>query len=922
MALGSNTQSTSAPSLPTGFVAFLFSDIEGSTKRWELHPDAMRTAVARHESLMRDAIGQNGGFVFKTVGDAFCAAFQAPQQALHAAVVAQRSLSEEDFSTVDGLRVRIGIHAGTADERDGDYFGPTVNRVARLVSIGHGGQVLISDRVREIVDEGLPDGSALIDLGQRRLKDLLLPEHVWQLTIAGLPSEFAPLTSLDERLNNLPIQTTALLGREKELEAVKTMSAAQRLVTVAGAGGVGKTRLALQIGADMIDRYEHGVWFIDLAPISDGALAASVIGQALELTQSGDSAETAVLAALKRRSLLIILDNCEHILNSIAPLANAILKTCPRVRVLATSRQPLGIAGEFVHRLPSLAMPEPSRPATAEDVKNHGATALFVERAKASDSRFTLTDETAPVVADICRHLDGIPFAIELAAARVRVLSLPNLARRLGERFKILTGGNRTALPRQKTLSALIEWSYGLLDSKEQTLFNRLGIFAGGFSIEAVEAVCMDEGEDASDALDVLSSLADKSLILAETSAEQERYRLLESTRAFALDKLDAEGERGRLALRHTEYFLHFAQVARVVHRSHPAEAWISQQEPEIDNLRAALGWALQHDQAPVLGAAIAGSLLQLWFALGLVAEGRQWIAMALERIDADAQPAIAAALWLVNATLLNGERSYELAGRALAVFERIGDQLAAADSLFCLTWQCTLIDKRSEADATIERAEAIYRSAGLELGVARCIGMRAIIAEQRQDYDLARALHRESMAKFKALGDEKRVAAVLTNLGASEFHAGNTRESQTYFSEALEIFLRKKDARDLTIVYDNIAINHIKLDEVDAAQRAGLEALRHASEMNDEMYISSVLITLGCVAFRSGATVVAARILGFFKRQRDALGLAQDLGVHLPAKWLASWLEDRLEPAELKRLEAEGASWSFRQATDEAMKI
>jgi predicted ATPase/class 3 adenylate cyclase len=604
-------------SLPTGLVAFLFTDIEGSTKRWEQGPEAMKAAVARHEVLIRQAIAQNDGYVFKTVGDAFCAAFHSPRQAVDAAVAAQRVLYKEDFTAVDGLQVRIGIHVGNAEERDGDYFGPTVNRVARLMSIGHGGQILVSDAVREQMRTRIPEDAKLTDLGLRRLKDLMRPEHVWQVTITGLPADFAPLTSLDARPNNLPIQTTPLLGRDGELGAVKQLLASRQCVTISGAGGVGKTRLAVQVGADLIDRFEDGARFVDLAPISDAGLVPSVIAQALEVNQSGDSVEAAVLLSLKRRQLLLILDNCEHLLDTTASFADSILKNCPQVQVLATSRQPLGIAGEFVHRLSSLDVPDASTAITVDDVLRFGATALFAERAAAADSRFVLTADTAAIVADICRRLDGIPLAIELAAARVKVLSLRNLAVRVDERFKILTGGNRTALPRQKTLSALIDWSYGLLDAREQTFFNRLGIFAGGFGLDAAIAVCSGDGIDEADGLELLSSLIDKSPISADTSRERERYRLLESTRAYALEKLEASRQSDALASRHAAYFRLFARAAYGSSREQPTETWLPDQEPDIDNLRAALGWSLQKGNDAETGADIAGACVQLWSAVG-----------------------------------------------------------------------------------------------------------------------------------------------------------------------------------------------------------------------------------------------------------------------------------------------------------------
>src|SRR5437660_749807 len=356
---GTRSKTAALSVLPTGEVTFLFSDIEGSTQRWELHAEAMKAAVARHEQVVNAAIARHGGYVFKLLGDAFCAAFHSAPDAIAAAIDAQRALAAEDFSAVDGLRVRLGLHTGRAEERNADYFGPTVNRVARLTSIGHGGQVLVSGSVADIVRDILPSGATLIDLGPRRLKDLTQPEQVWQLAIAGLPREFPPLNSLDARGNNLPVQLTSLLGRAQDLEKVEALVGVHRLLTLSGAGGVGKTRLALQAGADLIDRYADGVWFADLAPISDPELVASVIAKVLGMAQvEGRRVDESLPQWLKRKKLLLILDNCEHLLETVASIADAILCQCPGVRMLTTSRQALGISGEAVYRLPSLAMPD------------------------------------------------------------------------------------------------------------------------------------------------------------------------------------------------------------------------------------------------------------------------------------------------------------------------------------------------------------------------------------------------------------------------------------------------------------------------------------------------------------------------------------------------------------------------------------
>ncbi|HXW76650.1 MAG TPA: adenylate/guanylate cyclase domain-containing protein [Candidatus Eremiobacteraceae bacterium] len=915
------TLAPGSTSLPSGAVAFLFTDIEGSTQRWEQHHDAMRDAVARHDALLRGEIESHGGFVFKTVGDAFCAAFPTAQQALLAATSAQRGLSKEDFSAVDGIRVRMGIHAGTAVERDSDYFGPTVNRVARLMSIGHGGQVLVSEAVHDAFGDRLLAGASFVDLGIRRLKDLMQPERVWQVTVEGLPAEFAPLASLDARPNNLPVQSTALLGREHELDIVRKLVASHRLVTISGAGGVGKTKLALQTGADLIDHYERGVWFADLAPIADGGLVQSAVAQTLGVSQAGDSIESSVLRFLQKRQLLLILDNCEHVLGAVAPLADAILKACPNVRMLATSRQPLEIDGECVHRLPSLSVPSASTATTADEALSHGATALFVERAKAVDNRFSLTDETAPIVADICRHLDGIPLAIELAAARVKVLSLPSLSKRLDERFKILTGGSRTAMPRQKTLTALIDWSYGLLERPEQLLFCRLGVFAGGFSLEAASAVCPGDGVDDADILDLLTSLVDKSLVLAEIGTESERYRLLESTRAYALGKLADADELDRFTRGHAEYYRTFAVETDVIHRAQAAEKWLSRHEVEIDNLRSALIWALQQRNDIPLGAAIAIGIVRLWQAAGLAAEARRWLALALELLDSSAYPVAHADLMLAHARINSGERCYEMASAALEMYERTGNLDGVGDALCVASWHSHMAGRNQEAADAIARALTIYRERGYDLGIAVATNLAAIFAKELGDIDTARALYRECLERLQALGDERRVGGLLTNLGALEITAGDFVQADRDYAEALSILSHKKNAEDLVIVYGNIVHTRALLGDLAGARDAGRSGLRLALEMCDERYTAELLLDLGSVAARAGRLAGAGRLFGFARRRFQSLGVGPVEETRASFQITKKALDDGLEAAEIERLTAEGAAWTEKQAVDEAME-
>jgi predicted ATPase/class 3 adenylate cyclase len=567
-------------SLPTGTVTFLFTDIEGSTQLWEQHPDAMRLALARHDASLTAAIQSNHGHVFKTVGDAFCAAFAMAPDAIDAALAAQRHLHALQPSAVPSaaglaLKVRIALHTGAAKVRGGDYFGPALNRVARLLAIAHGGQVLLSGATQELVQDDLPPGSSLRDLGRHRLRDLQRPEQVYQLFAPDLPAHFPPLRSLEAFRHNLPVQLTSFIGRKREMAEVKRLLAESRLLTLTGSGGCGKTRLALQVAADLLEEFPEGVWLVELAPLADPGLVPQAVASVLGLREEPGRSLTATLTdALRARSLLLVLDNCEHLLSACAQLVESLLHACPQLRVLASSREGLGIGGEQTYPVPSLSLPDPQRLPALDELQEYEAVRLFAERAGLSQPRFAVTAANAPSVVQVCRRLDGIPLAIELAAARMKALPVEKIAERLDDCFRLLTGGSRTALPRQQTLRALIDWSYNLLSEPERTLLRRVSVFAGGWTLEAAEAVCAGEAECAGappgplpgikawEVIDLLTSLVEKSLVMYEEQGGEARYRLLETVRQYARDRLLETGEAAAVRGRHRDWCLALAERA------------------------------------------------------------------------------------------------------------------------------------------------------------------------------------------------------------------------------------------------------------------------------------------------------------------------------------------------------------------------
>ena len=914
---------TRTAALPSGTVTFLFTDIEGSTQRWAQHREAMREAVARHEQIIKDAVSHHGGFVFKTVGDEFCVAFPTAPQAIRAAVDAQAALARQDFSSVDGLRVRMGVHTGHTEERNADYFGPPVNRVARLMAIGYGGQVLLSAVTRDLARSDLPSGTSLADLGSQRLKDLTEPEQVWQLNIAGLPTEFPPLKSLNASPNNLPIQRTTFVGREHDVAEVKDLLGCQRLLTVLGSAGVGKTRLALQVGAELVDRYPDGVWFVDLAPITDQELVSSVIAKALGMSQQeGRRIDESIPRWLRHKKLVLILDNCEHVIDTVVAITGSILDTAPDIRILATSRQALGISGETAHRLPSLSVPSEAETLQTQQLNKYGAVTLFMDRARSADTRFTLTDENAPIIADICRRLDGIPLAIELAAARVKVISIANLAKGLNERFRILTAGNRDALPRQKTLTALIDWSYDLLIPQERLLFKRLGIFAGGFGLDSAASVAGGQGLDEVEMLDLVSSLTDKSLIVADTSGHQERYHLLESTRAYALEKLTASGERQNLARRHAEYFRDQAHAADEHYGTGSTYTWLAQVELELDNYRAALEWALTQGNDTVLGGTIAGALGWMWFQSGLTVEGRYWVVAALERLNESEHPRVAARLLLARSGGSFGNRKYDAAERSMRLYESVGDTRLVARARFQLAFALSQMGRLEEASEEATWVLVAARECGDRWGVARCLNLQAAIEGARRNVDAGRELFAQALANFKELGDEAGVALVQRTMAELEFADGRPESALRLASDALKAELRGKNAMNISLNFDNCAAYRIAVGDLTGALESAREGLRWARQAGAELHIAIALQNLAVLSGIGGDLQRSGRLLGYVNAQYQGLGAEREPTEKWSYNKLRATLQEKLSDAEIERLAAEGAAWSEYQAVEEALKV
>ncbi len=562
--------------LPSGTVTFLFTDLEGSTRMWQEHPDAMQPALARHDEVIGGAIVAHGGHVVKTTGDGFHAAFATAADALDAALDLQQELAAEPWAATGPLLVRVGLHTGETQERDGDYYGTAVNRAARVMAVAHGGQILCSRATVEVAGEAFPVRS----LGEHRLRDLGAPQELFQVG----DGRFPPLQSVDVVPTNLPTVRTELIGRSDEFRAITDLVVREQLVTLTGVGGVGKTRLALGVAAGVATEFADGCWFVELAPVSGGDEVVTVVAASMQVPMTDLGALATYLAD---RRMLVVLDNCEHVLDAAAELVDEVLARAPDVHVVVTSREPLGLDGEQVRRVQSLALPDAE--ALLDAARGTASVRLFVERAAAVADGFVLDDDNVEAVVDICRHLDGIPLAIELAAARVRAMAPTEIASRLDERFRLLAGGSRRAQERHRTLLATVAWSHDLLTEPEKRVFRRLSVFPASFDLAAADAVAADTDADV---IECVLRLVDRSLVVYEPEAN--RYRLLETLRQFGADRLTEAGETEEIRRRHAAWFLALTDRLGPGLDDSRFVATRSALLADLDNLRSTADWCVE----------------------------------------------------------------------------------------------------------------------------------------------------------------------------------------------------------------------------------------------------------------------------------------------------------------------------------------
>jgi predicted ATPase/class 3 adenylate cyclase/Tfp pilus assembly protein PilF len=912
---------TASSPLPAETVTLVFTDIEKSTRILQALGEAYEGVLMEHQDLVRAALARHGGHEVGTAGDSFFIAFGRAHEAVAFAVDVQHVILNHPWPDRASVRIRIGMHTGTPALVHGQYVGLDVHRAARISSAGHGGQIILSDATRELVDADLPDGVTLRDLGMHRLKDLQAWEHIYQVLQADLPAVFPPLQSLDTLPNNLPRKLTTFIGREREITEVKRALESSTLLTIVGTGGAGKTRLALQVAADMLAHCLHGAWVVELAPVSDPTQIPQAAAAALGIREyPGLTLRDSLFEYLGSRELLLLLDNCEHLVAGVSEFVVAVIQSAPRIKILCTSRERLGIPGERIWRIPSLALPALGRRRDVSVLSENEAVRLFVDRARAVLPGFELTDAAARTVARICVRLDGLPLAIELAAARVRVLSVEQIAARLDDRFRLLAGASRTALPHQQTLQAAMDWGYDLLADPERALLRRLSVFAGGWTLEAAESICEDP--DAGEpVLDLLARLVDKSLVEVE-GATTSRYRMLETVRQYGWEKLRAAGEAAQFRSRHREWFLALSETAARFLQGPQQKTWLDRLDDERDNFRAALDWALEDrpEQALALTAALwRWSYLRGYLSIGAALTERALAAVpaatpvrvealngaavltnaigkyaraeelanetiTLARTFGDSRGAASGRLVLATAALGQGDfvRAGALAEQALAGFRSAGDRWGQALALSVLGDQALNRGEYERAVQCYDDSVAIFHEVGDAWGIAHSQRGSGYAARLQGDYDLAVSLQAASLAQARELGDRTGIGYSLVQLGFLQWRQGDYERAAAVLEESLAVFREAGNQRGVADALSVIALVEEYQGHHERAEAVATESLAMYRSLGSRFGVASITGTIGRVALRQGdarrARALAEESVALFRELGDRRGTASSL--------------------------------------------
>ena len=900
---------------PSGDVTFLFTDIEGSTALWDRHPDAMADALAQHDTRIRAVVHALDGYVFTTAGDSFAIAFSTPSDAVAAALEILLGLSDR----VGGLelKVRIGVHSGLATLRDGDYFGGTVNRAARVSASAHGGQLIATEPVAKAVTASLPPGTELLDLGTHRLRGLAEPERLYQVCHPNLEHRFPRLLTVGAPGDTLPAQLTSFVGREQEVVDVLALVDAHRLITLSGSGGAGKTRLALTVAEGLVTDFPGGVRLAELGAIEDADVLADEIAQRFAVSGRADEplVESLVTAVADER-ILLVLDNCEQIVAHVARLCQELLERCPNLCILATSRERLGVVGEVIYRVPSLAIPDLN--ATVEDSLGCDAVRLFLDRARLVVPSFQLTADNVADVASICRHLDGIPLAIELAAARIASMSPGQILRRLDERFRLLITADRGRVGRQETLLSAIEWSHDLLDDRERVLFRRLGVFAAGFSLEAAEQICTDDVIDELDAIEVISSLIDKSMLTAEVGHDAStRYRLLETLREFARRRLDEAGERDEFTERHAEHYAQRAAVLQSLHRSLQMGDALAGLDLDEDEFRSALSFAFSTGRH-VVAARLIGCLGFLWYVAGRHREGLDWCTQLFDDEPELPDDALAGALHGYASLLgVTGQpiRAIEVGRRQIAIRRRLGDRARLGAALNNLGNFLCDVGRFDEAEPVLAEAIEHFRAVGMSLNLT--LSTLGDGRAHRGRYDEAALDFRAALRAADIDNDSHGTAVAHGGLGRVLAAQGRSEEARLHLLEARERF------EELRVV-PGVVDADIWLGVVERAaghRDAACDRFRSALESSDEHWFAEA----GCWLAQLTASVIddtstATVLVGAASAGYDRLDVQQSVFITDDLARTLAVLEAASDPDDVARDLRAGARRSEREATEIAL--
>jgi len=947
----------------------MFTDIEGSAKLSQEFPEIYHEALTRHNEILQNAVESNNGFVFKTTGESFCCAFQNAEDSVTAAVDVQLKLNSEKKDDID-IKVCIGIHSGKAEWNGTDYMGyMTLARSARIMAAANAEQIIISNNAYELCcdkfNEIKTKKVTFRDLGERRLKDVIQPIRLFQIVSPGLREDFPTLKTLDARPNNIPVQLSSFIGREEEMKQIKELLRQSRLLTIVGSGGAGKTRLAMQTGADMIDDFANGVFITELAAVSDPELILQTLMNSVGIKEEPEiSPREIVTGYLKNLEILIIFDNCEHLVSECAEIAEFLLRRCPGLKIITTSRESLNCPGEYTYRAPSLSLPDKSEYNSPEKLAQCEAVRLFTERALSINPDFRISSDNAKALAEICSRLDGIPLAIELAAARIKILTVNKINERLDDRFKLLSGGKRTALPRQQTLKALIDWSYDLLTEKEKILWSRLSVFTGGWTLESAEEIFTDSNITGEEIIDLLSQLADKSIIIYNT--EKNRYMMLETLKQYGSEKLKDSGEEKIYRSKHLKYFNEFSKEAELKLNGSEVHLWLDKLESEHGNLQSAISWAAGEGDKEE-GAQLSGQLVIFWEIHGHNTVGIILLESILESIRCNEQNVskesvakVLKSVGILARNLGNFEKSKASLNESLEIYRRTEDKHGITGSLInlgivesdqgnyeqaqkiyeeSLALGREINDKSSIADSLINMGTAAYyqgiykqaqnffeesltlrRDTGYKLGIAMCLNNLGSLALRQNNFEHGQKLYKESLAIAKEIGDKTGIAMCLNNLAGLSSTQENYDQALSLYKESLSLFREIGDRLGNVMTLNNLGMLECINKNYDTAMKYFSESIELSREIGDKIGTIDSLIGFSAVLSSGNSLSLSVNLLGAVDTALKKLGLKLQVKYSKFHEMITNQLHEKLSDEVFSKYFEEGNKLSIEEACQLSM--